>query len=116
MQLIVPGGLSKNADEHNVTIYPENEKAGESGAARLALSTLRPVAVNNTIWFKDLEDDRRIVKLENNHDLVEWLESLKKEFTMRNRIFLWDDFGRMLLDNVAEKIIDKKKTLAPASV
>lgn len=37
--------------------YDENRRAGASAGAPLAISTRRPVYVNDTAWFRDLPDD-----------------------------------------------------------
>lgn len=51
-----------------VLYYDEVGTAGSSAAARTALSSRRPVFVNNVTWFNDLPDDA-IIRFEDDEDL-----------------------------------------------
>lgn len=55
-----------------VLFYPEQPMAGSSQAARTALATRRPVIVNDTTWFRGLEDRAGNLHKVAGQDHLEW--------------------------------------------
>jgi glycosyltransferase involved in cell wall biosynthesis len=59
-----------------VLFYDENGMAGSSQAARTAIATRRPVVVNDTSWFAELESTGNLWKVRDEDELERTLRNL----------------------------------------
>ena len=56
-----------------VLYYDEVTTAGSSAGARMALSTRRPVFINNVTWFNDLPEASKVIRFDTDEDLKQAL-------------------------------------------
>ena len=87
-----------------VLYYDDAPMAGTSIAARVAISTRRPVIVNNTTWFKDLMNDPvpNLTIVSNEEQLEAALQSvLKNDYIKRNS---WDQIASVHVEDYKKEL------------
>lgn len=68
-----------------VLYYDEVSTAGSSAGARTALSTRRPVFVNNVTWFNDLPEESKVIRFNDDEGLKQvLLQHLKNNYIDQN--------------------------------
>lgn len=68
-----------------VLYYDEVSTAGSSAGARTAISTRRPVFVNNVTWFNDIPEHSKVIRFNTNEELKEsLLKYLSNEYITQN--------------------------------
>ena len=85
-----------------VLYYDEAAAAGTSIAARVAISTRRPLVVSATTWFKDLDVSRQVNKVYNSAELEEVLHDILDNPLITDSS--WSNIAKYLVDDYKEAL------------